>query len=83
MVEKPQCLIDVEGAAALNQLLYRAGRQKPNKQIFFCPECGKLVEPHLSGNSRGFQVGHHFKHYDKNPECTGERLKASRKRVTR
>ncbi len=44
MSKKPECLIDVEVAAALNELLYCTTGLHPNPG-FRCPQCHEFVKP--------------------------------------
>jgi hypothetical protein len=61
MPEKPHCEIDVEVAAALTELLYRAAGNHKNPG-FRCPLCKQLVSPHHTEGHGKYRVGGYFTH---------------------
>jgi len=67
---KPQCLIDIDLANALNHFLYKAGMHKEAyKELgFLCPECGKPVRPHQPKDRKTPRP--HFEHIEKR-SCAG------------
>jgi competence CoiA-like predicted nuclease len=56
-------LIDVDVAKAIIQLMRATGAKKLMAQ-FYCPECGRKVEPHFK-NSKA-----HFEHLKRNAACS-------------
>ena len=67
---KPQCLIDIDLANALNKFLYKAGMHKEAyKELgFLCPECSKPVHPFEPKNGKTPRA--HFEHVEKS-SCAG------------
>ena len=67
---KPECLIDINLANALNQFLYKAGlHEGVYKELgFLCPECRKPVKPHHPRNGKTPRP--HFEHIDE-AGCNG------------
>ncbi len=63
MPKSTQCLIDVDVAKAIIQLIRATGAKKITAQ-FYCPECGRNVEPHFK-NSKA-----HFEHLKRNAACS-------------
>jgi competence CoiA-like predicted nuclease len=67
MAKNTECLISIELANAINQLVYATGLSISRRDIGFrCPECGKPVNPHLKGKG----IGAHFEHTKANKKCS-------------
>ena len=69
-MRKPECLINVDLANALNSFLWKAGMHKEAyKELgFLCPECRQPVRPHHPRNGKTPRP--HFEHLQKS-ECRG------------
>jgi hypothetical protein len=68
---KPNCLIDIDLANAINQLLYKAAagghNAKHGNPGFRCPLCKQLVTVNKKGK-KSPRVAY-FKHFPANPSC--------------
>jgi hypothetical protein len=67
MSNNNECLISIELANALNQFVYAMNLKVSRRDIGFrCPECRKLLNPHLEGKGQPA----HFEHLKRNPKCS-------------
>ena len=67
MANNTECLISINLANAINQLVYAMKLNISKRDIgFHCPECHKPVNPHL----RGKGISAHFEHLKANPKCS-------------
>jgi hypothetical protein len=66
---KPNCLIDIDLANAINQLLYKAAGRTANHghPRFRCPLCKQTVTANKKGK-KSPRVPY-FKHFPANPSC--------------
>jgi len=78
MVKMTECIIDVQLANALNQLVYATKLKVDKRRIgFWCPECGRPVRPHLKSKTHPA----HFEHVDRNVACRFSHQPKQRKAV--
>lgn len=63
MAKATECVLTVESALRLKNLLNQSGR--PVLGLFQCKHCGRRVTPHPKGRT----TAAHFEHLERNIEC--------------